>query len=152
MPIFGRCGVVPTGPFEELLRLILGVAAGALFSARTGFATGGIITPGFLAVVGFRSFAAPLVFGLGMLLALVLEAATRCFGLYGRRRMTVAILLSLSVFLFWSAFFPLSVPWSGWLVPGLLAGDAQRQGALPTCAGALAAGAAAILVRELLPF
>lgn len=138
-------------PSDELGLLLLGVSLGLVWTGRTGFATGGIITPGFLAVSGFHLHASGLPLLLSLPLLLLLEVAGLWFPLYGRRRAGLAIALSLLFFWCWSLAFPLKVPWSGWIVPGLVAADSHRQGLLPTFSGALACGMAALLLAELLP-
>lgn len=138
-------------PSSEVGLLLLGVLMGLVWTERTGFATGGIITPGFLAVSGFHMQEAALPLLLSLPLLLVLEISGLRFALYGRRRVGLAILLSLLTFWCWSLAFPLNVPWSGWIVPGLVAADSYRQGILPTFAGAIACGLAALLVVEVLP-
>jgi poly-gamma-glutamate biosynthesis protein PgsC/CapC len=136
---------------KELELLLLGVILGLVWTERTGFSTGGIITPGFLAVSGFYPHTAGLSLLLSLPLLLVLEITGLRFALYGRRRVGLAISLSLLLFWCWSLAFPLHVPWSGWIVPGLVAADSHRQGLLPTLAGAVACGLAALFLAEVLP-
>ena len=94
-----------------------------IFYQRTGVATGGIISPGLLAI---RSFS-PQLFATTILNALIilfiLEALVRIFGLYGRQRISIALLLAVSLRLVSSSY----LPWIGWVVPGLIAADMQRQ-------------------------
>ncbi|HCD72129.1 poly-gamma-glutamate biosynthesis protein PgsC/CapC [Thermovirga lienii] len=137
-------------PSVELGLLFFGVALGLIWTERTGFSTGGIITPGFLAASGFNLKALSVVITVSLPILLLLEVINLRFAVYGRRRVGLAIGLSLLFFWCWSLAFPLNVPWSGWIVPGLLASDSQRQGFLPTLSGALACGACATLLGRLL--
>jgi poly-gamma-glutamate biosynthesis protein PgsC/CapC len=134
----------------ELELLFLGVVLGLIWTERTGFSTGGIITPGFLAVAGFNLKTLLIVVTVSLPVLLLLEAINLRFAVYGRRRVGLAIGLSLLFFWIWSLVFPLNVPWSGWIVPGLLASDSHRQGFIPTLSGALACGASATLLGRLL--
>jgi len=134
----------------ELELLFLGVVLGLIWTERTGFSTGGIITPGFLAVSGLHIKAVGIVILASLPILALLELTSLRFAVYGRRRAGIAIGASLLFFWLWSLALPLYVPWSGWIVPGLLASDSHRQGILPTLSGALACGAVAALLGEVL--
>ena len=86
---------------------------------------------------------------LGLLLSPVLAVLSHVLNLYGRERIGAAMLLSLVARL---ALLPL-VPaplWTGWVIPGLIAADVGRQGALMTVCGALSCSAATVFSAELL--
>jgi len=110
-----------------------------IFYQRTGVATGGIISPGLLAI---RSFS-PQLFATTILNALIilfiLEALVRIFGLYGRQRISIALCLQSHCYL----------PWIGWVVPGLIAADMQRQGVVPTVLALLIVSGLSVLVGSL---
>ena len=118
--------------------LIIGVVVSLALTELIGLSPGGIIVPGYVALLLDRPAAL-----LGFLLVaaasygIVLAVSTRLM-LYGSRRFTVAVLagLTLSVGAQWAAplFVPSYVEWVGlgFIVPGLLAHQFDRQGVLPT--------------------
>ena len=134
----------------ETLILGLGILLGLVYTHRTGWGCGGILTPGLLALHASQPSRLAAALGIGVLLALPLALGVRRFGLYGRERLGAALLLALAVRALVEVRFPLGSLWLGWVVPGLVAAEVQRQGVLPTLAGACSAGAAAALAARLL--
>ncbi|MDR2179778.1 MAG: poly-gamma-glutamate biosynthesis protein PgsC/CapC [Synergistaceae bacterium] len=133
--------------------LALGILAGLYWSRRTGWNCGGLITPGLLAqhsdlpTMCFCSILA------GVALAPVLHILTQRWHLYGRERVGVSMLLALSLRpLLVFALPPEFVPafWLGWVIPGLIAADVERQGLCITLAGIVAPAAAASFASSLL--
>ena len=118
--------------------LIIGVATSLLLTELTGLSPGGIIVPGYVALLLDRP-AALLGFLLvaGASYGIVLALGTWLM-LYGSRRFAVAVLtgLTLSVGAQWASpvLMPNYVEWAGlgFIVPGLLAHQFDRQGVLPT--------------------
>jgi gamma-polyglutamate biosynthesis protein CapC len=139
--------------------LIIGVVVSLLLTELVGLSPGGIIVPGYVALLLDRP-TAPLGF---LLIAFAAFGVLRAFGtqlmLYGSRRFTVAILagLTLSLGAQWVSpllaltHVPDYVEWAGigFIVPGLLAHQFDRQGVLPTL---LMLAIAAPLVRLVLIF
>ena len=126
------------------LPLALGLFVGLVWSRRTGWSCGGVITPGLLAsyISGptRASEAAVLsTLALGVLLTPLLSLCARAWGLYGRERLGAAMLLSLlaRAFLFFFAPGEAALRGVGWVVPGLVAADAHRQGVLMTLCGVI---------------
>ena len=134
----------------EILLLALGIALGMFFYSRTGYSPGGIITPGFLAL----ELASPERVGALLLsagaVALLLTLAVRTTGVYGRQRTGLAMLLALGIRVLFGGFFSLSSLWVGWVIPGLLGADMQRQGVLPTLGASFAAAFAAAMAAALI--
>ena len=139
----------------------LGVLAGLVWGRRTGWGCGGLVTPGLLAL----SAASPLriLWALlaGLALAPILSLLSRALGLYGRERVGAAMLLSLAACLILLPLLPLLPPlptlpslpahlWPGWVLPGLIAADAERQGPVMTVCGAVSCAAAASFAVGLL--
>jgi len=118
--------------------LIIGVVVSLLLTELVGLSPGGIIVPGYVALLLDRP-AALLGFLLvaGLSYGIVLALSTRLM-LYGSRRFAVALLtgLALSAGAQWAVplFVPVYVEWVGlgYIVPGLLAHQFDRQGVLPT--------------------
>jgi gamma-polyglutamate biosynthesis protein CapC len=133
--------------------LIIGVVVSLLLTELVGLTPGGIIVPGYVALLLDRPAAL-----LGFLLVafasfgIVLALGTRLM-LYGSRRFTVAVLagLTLSAGAQWAVpiYVPGYVEWAGlgFIVPGLLAHQFDRQGVLPTL---MMLAIAAPLVRVIL--
>jgi len=140
---------------SESLPVALGIALGMVFYGRTGLSCGGILSPGLLALQAFspEPVAVTLLWALALLPCI--EGAVRAFGLYGRQRTAFALLAAALLRALLSAAFPL-VPaplstWIGWVVPGLVAADMQRQGVFPTAAALVTVTALTALLGGLLP-
>lgn len=117
-------------------RVSITIATGIIFalyySRRTGWSVGGLVSPGLLAV----QMPAPLYFAGTLLLALlfsaILRLLTRNFSLYGRDRIGAALLIAIIFRLIFRRWFAIDAFWVGWIVPGLIAADIERQGASMT--------------------
>ena len=112
----------------ESITVGIGILVGLAWSRRTGWSCGGVITPGLLALYGGDPRRTALTLALGALLAPPLSAAARTFGLYGKERIGAAMLLALLSRLLLEMLFPLKLHWVGWIIPGLIAADCDRQG------------------------
>ena len=136
---------------HEMGLFFLALLFSGIYSSRTGWGAGGVVTPGFLALHASRPLLLAAMLGGGVLLALPLEVLVRRFALFGRERLTVALLLSVGTLGVLEGLFAVPLPWYGWVSPGLVAADCQRQGALGTLGGALSCGGAALCAGALLP-
>jgi poly-gamma-glutamate biosynthesis protein PgsC/CapC len=116
-----------------------------IFYQRTGVATGGIISPGLLAIRSFSPQLCATTILNALIILFILEALVRIFGLYGRQRISIALLLAVSLRLVSSSY----LPWIGWVVPGLIAADMQRQGVVPTVLALLIVSGLSVLVGSL---
>ncbi|MCR4819257.1 MAG: poly-gamma-glutamate biosynthesis protein PgsC/CapC [Fretibacterium sp.] len=135
--------------FWESLTIGLGILWGLVWCRRTGWSSGGIITPGLLALYAASPTKAVLCLLLGILLSPVLIVLSHVLGLYGRERVGAAMLLSLAARLALLPLIPAPL-WTGWVVPGLIAAEIGRQGALMTVCGAVSCSAATVFSVELL--
>lgn len=124
-----------------------------LFYRRTGFSPGGILSPGLAAlsfgdvsVVGFNVAVA-------LLVATVMEFLVRRTGLFGRQRIATALLMALLLRMVLTRVTgPVPVlNWLGWVVPGLVGADMQRQGVIPTLGGFLGVSAVTFLLGGMIP-
>lgn len=68
----------------ETLILGLGILLGMVYTHRTGWGCGGILTPGLLALHASQPSRLAAALGIGVLLALPLALGVRRFGLYGQ--------------------------------------------------------------------
>ena len=118
--------------------LIIGIVVSLVLTEAVGLSAGGIIVPGYVALLLDRPTAL-----VGFLLVAVTSyGIVRALGmilmLYGTRRFAVAVLagLTLTAGLQWASplFVSPYVEWVGLglIVPGLLANQFDRQGVLPT--------------------
>jgi poly-gamma-glutamate biosynthesis protein PgsC/CapC len=119
--------------------LAIGIVVSLALTEVTGLSAGGIIVPGYVALLLDR----PAALAGFLLVAATSYGIVRALGmvlmLYGQRRFAVAVLigLTLSVGGQWASLSaPIYVEWAvlGLVVPGLLAHQFDRQGVLPTLA------------------
>ena len=134
----------------DVLLVALGIALGLYLFHRTGYSPGGIITPGFLAMELASPARVAAAFGCAMIVGALLSLLVRGTGLYGRQRTGAAMLLALGVKVVLGDLFPAAPAWIGWVIPGLIGADMQRQGIVPTAAASLASAFAASLAAVLL--
>lgn len=127
----------------------IAIAFSIFYTRKTGFSCGGIITPGLLALHIGDPARCAMALGVGVLLSAVLEGLVRLTGVYGRERLALSLLLALAARLIFQAFLPLPSPWLGWVVPGLVAADIQRQGLAGTLSGAVSVSVAAVFASDL---
>lgn len=129
----------------------LGLVASLLFTEAIGFAAGGFVVPGYIALHLDRPLQV-----LGTILASLvtyacLKLAARFLLLYGRRSLVLAVLLgyvfgalTTRIPTFGLSELESGIAAIGFIIPGLLAYWMTRQGILQTLA---AMGVAAVLVR-----
>lgn len=136
-----------------LIALVLSL----LFIAITGIYPGGIIVPGYLIL-----FANQPLRLLGTLLAAVViwllyRLASRWLILFGQRRFVFFILLSALISYAVSALLPQWYPEAteiriiGWIIPGLIANNFEKQGILKTTAAMAGILAVLFVIVSLLP-
>ena len=116
----------------------LSVILSFLVTELTGLLTGGMVSAGYLAFYFSEPMRILSTFLLSALIALILRLSREFLILYGRRRFMLSILLSiLFVYALEKAYFILS-PISldlrviGYIIPGLIANDMEKQGIIRT--------------------
>ena len=127
----------------------LGLIMSLLFTEAVGFAAGGFVVPGYIALYLDRPMQVLSTILAALVTFLCVKFAGRFFLLYGRRTLVLAVLLG---FIFGAITQRIAVLASfaggfaaiGYIIPGLLAYWMTRQGILQTLA---AMGVAAVLVR-----
>ena len=133
------------------LALGVGILLGLFYSRRTGWGCGGLVTPGLLALKATDPLPLIGVLFLGSALGLLMRPISERFTLYGRERVGVLLLCALALRLLWrNDFFPIDSLWIGWVAPGLIAADVQRQGVLPTLSGAVSCGIGTAMIMGVL--
>ena len=116
----------------------LSVILSFLVTELTGLLTGGMVSAGYLAFYFSEPMRILSTFLLSALIALILRLSRDFLILYGRRRFMLSILLSiLFVYALEKAYFilsPLSLDLRviGYIIPGLIANDMEKQGIIRT--------------------
>ena len=116
----------------------LSVILSFLVTELTGLLTGGMVSAGYLAFYFSEPMRILSTFLLSALIALILRLSREFLILYGRRRFMLSILLSiLFVYALEKAYFimsPLSLDLIviGYIIPGLIANDMEKQGIIRT--------------------
>lgn len=114
------------------LTIAVGIILGLIYARRTGWSAGGLVTPGLMAIqaVSFVNFTATLL--LATLFAAILRILSKPFLLYGRERIGAALLIAITFRLIFRGNFVADAFWIGWIAPGLIAADIERQGFVMT--------------------
>lgn len=120
---------------HETLCLAVGILLGMFYYQKTGWASGGIITPGVVAIYIYDPWKIAVSLAAGVLTWLILEGLVRVINIYGRQRLAAALLIALALRYPLVPVWGESSLWLGWVVPGLVGADMQRQGGLPTLTG-----------------
>ena len=116
----------------------LSVILSFLVTELTGLLTGGMVSARYLAFYFSEPMRILSTFLLSALIALILRLSREFLILYGRRRFMLSILLSiLFVYALEKAYFilsPLSLDLRviGYIIPGLIANDMEKQGIIRT--------------------
>ena len=132
----------------------LGLVISLVFSETLGLAAGGMVVPGYLALMIHEPLRIVGTIGVGLLTLAAIRLLSRYVLIYGRRRIVIAVLigfvfgaLSRNLLVFRWHDTPVDVRTIGYVIPGLIANWMDRQGILQTlCVMATTA----VLVRLLL--
>ena len=132
----------------------LGLVISLLFSETLGLAAGGMVVPGYLALMIHEPLRLVGTIGVALLTFATLKLLSRYVLIYGRRRIVVAVLigfvfgaLSRSLLVFKVLDVSLDLRTVGFVIPGLIANWMERQGVLQT---ACVMTTTAVLVRLVL--
>jgi hypothetical protein len=138
--------------YLELFLLAAGILWGMFYYSRTGWACGGIITPGLMAISAgnLPAIGYSLIAGTGI--AIVLDLLVRGYALYGRQRIAVAMVLAIAIRMATLGLFPYANLWVGWVVPALIASDMQKQGFLRTLSGVVSVTLVTLMTLETLRY
>lgn len=128
--------------------IAVGIALALLYARRTGWSAGGLVSPGLLAI----QIASPgHFFGvllLSLFFAALLRPLARLFGLFGRERVGVVLLIAIAFRLLFKDVTDGDL-WLGWIAPGLIAADIERQGTVTTLAAVISVSIAAAFLTSL---
>lgn len=130
----------------------LSVIISFLTTELTGLLTGGMISAGYLAYWFGEPMRIVSTLLMSILIAMIMRVSRHFLILYGRRRFMLSILLSIfGVYLveksyFFVSEFSFDMRIIGYIIPGLIASDMEKQGILRTT---LALSAVTIVVKLL---
>lgn len=138
-------------PYDhETICLALGMLLGMFYYQRTGWACGGIITPGVIAMYIGDPGKVLVSIAAGLVTWVILDILVRFFSLYGRQRLATAMLIALALRYPLVSVWGETSLWLGWVVPGLIGADIQRQGVAITLTAVAAVSIATAMSVQLL--
>lgn len=115
-----------------------GLLLSLLFIAVTGYYPGGIIVPGYLVLYTDQPMRITGTLVAGLVAYGIYRLASRYLILFGKRRFVFLILISATLSFSFSYLLPMIFPVSiemkmiGWVIPGLIANNFDRQGVVVT--------------------
>jgi poly-gamma-glutamate biosynthesis protein PgsC/CapC len=118
----------------------VGLLISLAYIGITGIYPGGIIVPSYLVLFITQPGRIAGTIVVALLTLMCFKMASRYLILFGRRRFVFMILLGGTWTFLWILFFPSIFPLSlefrviGWVIPGLIANNFERQGVLATLA------------------
>ena len=125
--------------------ILLGIVTALFYAEVTGFLPGGIIVPAYIALYLDQPLRVAATIAAALLALLCFRLLSRYFVLFGRRRFVLLVLLGGLFGQLWLVLWPhvFSTPLDlrviGWIIPGLLANNCERQKVLPTLASLITA-------------
>jgi poly-gamma-glutamate biosynthesis protein PgsC/CapC len=134
----------------------MSLVASLLSFEFVGLSPGGLVVPGYLALVAGRPLGLAIIAAASLITLAVVRAASEYVILFSRRRFVCMVLVGLLCMRgleFLGAGVPSLMPEAvglGYIVPGLLANDMEKQGVLPTLLAATLATSVIRLVLILL--
>jgi poly-gamma-glutamate biosynthesis protein PgsC/CapC len=117
---------------------LIGLVAGFLFYEFVGISPGGVIAPAYCAIFVFQPSKIAITILLSLLIFLILKKLSTQLVIYGRRKLLVALLLSVLLKLLIDVHIqPISaikfdLQSIGYIIPGLIANEMTRQKVVPT--------------------
>jgi len=120
--------------------IVAGIVLGLLFTELTDLSPGGIIVPGYMALFLHRPLEIIFTLAASIGVMLVVRLMSGLFFLFGRRRYALCLLIGI-LFKLGIEYLALGLPFPdtgidmrliGWLIPGIIANDMHKQGAMRT--------------------
>ncbi|MDR1786228.1 MAG: poly-gamma-glutamate system protein [Spirochaetaceae bacterium] len=137
-----------TFAFRPEIFIILGILLSLACSEGLNLSPGGVVVPGYVALCLNRPLELAVTLGAALAAFFTIKIAGRFFFLFGKRRFALCLLSGLAWGLLFRAFAPAPgaiLRIGGFLIPGILASEMTRQGALKTFAAMAAVSAAVFL-------
>jgi poly-gamma-glutamate biosynthesis protein PgsC/CapC len=135
---------------HETICLAIGILLGMLYYHKTGWACGGIITPGVIAIYIGDPDKVLVSIAAGLVTWIALKILVHFSGIYGRQRLAAAMLIALALRYPLVSVWGETSLWLGWVVPGLIGADMQRQGVVITLAAVIAVSVVTAMSVQLL--
>jgi len=120
--------------------LLIGIIVAVLFIELMDIYPGGIIVPGYIALYLDQPWRVLITILVALLSLFTYRALSRFLILYGRRRFAMIVFLGVLWSQVWLIILPhlfsssLELRVIGWLIPGLLANNLEKQKFIPTLA------------------
>ena len=120
--------------------LFIGLLVAVLYVEIFGVYPGGVIVPAYIALYLDQPMRVLMTLAIAVICVFVYRLLSRYVILFGKRRFVTFIFIGAVVAQAWSLLFPNLFPESfglraiGWLIPGLLANNLEKQRFLPTLA------------------
>jgi len=136
--------------------LFVGILLAVLYAEAFGLMPGGIIVPAYFAMTLDRPLRAVATIGVSLLALAIYKLLARYFVLFGKRRFLLMIVLGGVLTQAWTVVYPhvflapLELRVIGWIIPGLLANNLERQKILPTLASLATVSVATYFVVKLM--
>lgn len=118
--------------------IFIGLLVAILYVEIFGVYPGGIIVPAYIALYLDQPLRVAVTVAVAVLCVLLYRFLSRYVILFGKRRFVTFIFIGAVLAQVWSLFFPQLFPESfglraiGWLIPGLLANNLEKQRFFPT--------------------
>jgi poly-gamma-glutamate biosynthesis protein PgsC/CapC len=123
---------------ELIESIAVGLVFGFFFYELVGFSAGGFVVPGYIALYWDR----PLMIASTLMIGLATHGAVHCLSkitiLYGRRRFTLTVIAGFAfqwlfrLLVIKTPFLNTEIDTIGYIIPGLIANEMERQRVLPT--------------------
>jgi len=120
--------------------LFIGLLIAVLYVEITGFYPGGIIVPAYVALYLDQPLRVLATIVIAFLSLYIYRALSRFIILFGKRRFVMLIFIGAFLAQLWFLLFPrlftasLELRAIGWIIPGLLANNLEKQKIIPTLA------------------
>ncbi len=118
--------------------LFLGLLLALIYAELTGFSPGGLVVPGYFALYLDQPWRPTATILVALVTLLLYRLASKYFILFGRRRFVFMILAGVLLAQSWALILPelfsepIGLRVIGWVIPGILASNLERQKILPT--------------------
>ena len=138
--------------------IAIGLLFGFLFYEWIGFSPGGFVVPGYIALYWNRPFVIIITLGIGLFTYCILKFLAKVTILYGRRRFILAVLVGFAlqwlfrILIIKTHVMSLEIDTIGYIIPGLIANEMERQRIIPTIASLLIISALVRLTLIVLGF
>ena len=135
--------------------ILIGVVLALLYAEITGILPGGIIVPALAALALDQPLRVVVMIAAALLSLGGYKFLGRYFLLFGRRRFVLLVLLGAVIgqawLMVWPHLFsaPIDLRPVGWIVPGLLANNLERQKLLPTLASLVIVSVVTFFIAKL---